>query len=122
MKRIFTAIFGIALICVCLSASSASALTNKDMTGKTWLFFMDVAADGMVTDNSTMMFDQRWTKTELKDLLKTSTVGTPISYANTSTFRIKIDPEDWTMIMYFDSAGYSIYGYVMPNKISPEVK
>ena len=99
-----------------------SAITNKDITGKTWLFFMDVAADGTMTDNGTTVFDQRWNKTELKELLKASTVGTPISYANISTFRIKVDPEDWTMIMYFDSAGYSLYGYVMPTKISPEEK
>ena len=122
MRQIF---FGIILACFAVmvfSASSASALTGRDLEGKTWLFFLDVASDGIITDTNTMMFDQRWTKTELKELLKTSTVGTPISYSNITTFRLKLDPEDWTMIMYFDSAGKSLYGYVMPNKISPEVK
>lgn len=120
MRRIF---FGIILACfavMAFSASPASALTGRDLSGKTWLFFMSVNADGTMIDNGTMVFDQQWSKTELKELLKQSTVGSPISYANITTFRLNLDPEDWTMIMYFDSAGKSLYGYVMPTKISPE--
>ncbi len=120
MRRIFCGIILACFAVITISVSPASALTGRDLSGKTWLFFMDVAADGTMSDNGTMVFDQRWTKTELKELLKALTVGSPISYANITTIRVKVDPEDWTMIMYFDSAGYSLYGYVMPTKISPE--
>ncbi len=107
---------------VCFTVSTAYAVTSKDLTGKTWIFVMQVWEDGTIMDVDTLMFDARFNKTELAAALKSVTVGTPISYEKVTVYRLKTDPTgktpDSLLTMYFDSAGYSLYGYQMPVKIT----
>ena len=107
----------IMLLCI---ATSAFAVTSKDLTGKTWIFSMEVLDDGTIIDNDTIMIEDRLNKTEFAAALKSITVGTPISYEKVSIYRLKLYPgkPDSTVIVYFDDAGYSLYGYIMPTKIT----
>jgi hypothetical protein len=53
--------------------------------------------------------------------LKAVTVSL-ISYEKVSVYRLKLDPSgktpDSLLTIYFDAAGYSLYGYQMPLKIT----
>ena len=124
MRIIRTSALTLIMLCcaVCFTVSTAYAITSKDLTGKTWIFVMQVWDDGTIMDIDTLNFEGRWNKTELAALLKPSTIGTPISYEKVTVYRLRTDPTgktpDSLLTMYFDAAGYSLYGYQMPVKIT----
>jgi hypothetical protein len=123
MRIIRTSALTLIMLCcaVCFAVTSAYAITSKDLTGKTWIFIMQVWDDGTIIDTDTLNFNARWSKSELTAALKAVTVSL-ISYEKVSVYRLKLDPSgktpDSLLTIYFDAAGYSLYGYQMPLKIT----
>ena len=115
MKKVVltAAVFAFAAV---LTATQAFAITSGDLSGRMWIFDMQVSSDGeMIDTGNTTMFNNVFTKTEVKDMLKSIT-KTMISYDNFSIFRLT---DDSLYVFYFDSHGFSLYGYKLPTKISP---
>lgn len=108
------------------AVSSASALTITGGATSTYIFDMLVNADGTVIDDGTIRIDGRWTKTELKNILKPFTTDS-LGFGNVAAYRIKALPfyandpyADSVWMIYFDSSGYSVYVYRYKDTIEKE--
>lgn len=124
MKRSMLNLCLTAIICI-MCVSSAQALTIGETTS-TFIFDMLVNADGTTVDDGTIKLDGRFTKTEVKTVLKPFTKDS-IVFGDTHVYEINGLPlvsgdnyADSIWFVYYDSSGYTVYVYRYSGKIEKE--
>ena len=102
---------------ILLISGTAHALTVTGEATSTFIFDMLVNADGTVTDDGTIKLDGRFTKTEVKTVLKPFTKDS-IIFGDTHVYEVAGLPlvsgdnyADSIWFVYYDSSGYTVYVY-----------
>lgn len=124
MKRfMFNLCLTVILSVMCISSAHALTVTGQTST---FIFDMLVNADGTTVDDGTIKIDGRFTKTEVKTVLKPFTKDS-IVFGDTHVYEVVGLPlvsgdnyADSVWFVYYDSSGYTVYVYRYKGKIEPE--